>query len=584
MGCTMFTNLKKNHLKIFFGCMGILYLYGILSTAHYGMGSKDFYIGLVTSVVASVGLVFWYYNNSIKKIGISTLTWLSLAFLIVFQPLINDITYSDALIFPFGTLLIATLLSIIVVNLSKDIENRLIKSSAYIFLIGGILTVCTQLIQLFIPDHNLSFISPVADRLYANLSQPNQAGFVIVLAITSSIYLFFLNDYKNKKFTILYSLCALFLAVGISLSLSRAALVMLAFTLLGTLFYQWRNYKIRLSSVFIFTIVTTIGYKLGAFLMTNFFIGHTGGSAVDRLLQEGTSLRQILLERAWSAFLSDPIFGVGYDNYLAFSLENREKWAWFENASHAHNIIAQLGAELGLIGLVSIIGVFFILLRQIVLFITKKISSEHFFICLLLLSFVLYSFAEYPLWYTRFLFPFVFLVALLDKGFEFKYFALDKVLAILSIVIGVFSAIYIGAYNYYLYRYEVVMFFKVEDQKKVDAYKSLPTILGFTKFKEAMLHMVIDEEASNPEQLLAVGDRLIKDTGSIDVMRVQARLLVRVGKVEEADKLHRTLCLGEHQVMGKCDYTLTKILELDPDDQMGYATRLNDWYLQRYNK
>lgn len=67
-------------------------------------------------------------------------------------------------------------------------------------------------------------------------------------------------------------------------------------------------------------------------------------------------------------------------------------------------------------------------------------------------------------------------------------------------------------------------------------------------------------------------------------MRVQARLLVRVGKVEEADKLHRTLCLGEHQVMGKCDYTLTKILELDPDDQMGYATRLNDWYLQRYNK
>lgn len=372
--------------------------------------------------------------------------------------------------------------------------------------------------------------------------------------------------------------------MGISFSLSRAALIMLAFTLIGVLFYQWQGYKARISAVAIYAMTAIIGYKLGVFLMTSFFVGHTGVSAVDRLVQEGTSLRQILLERAWLAFASEPVFGIGYGNYLAFGIENREKWAWFENAGHAHNVVAQIGAELGLVGLLALLGVIFVLFKQVILFATKKLSSEHFFICLLLLSFVLYSFAEYPLWYTRFLFPFVFLVALLDKGFGFKNLVLNKVLVVLSLAVGLLSVIYVGVYNYYLYRYEVVMYFKVDDQQKVEAYKSLPTVFGFTKFKEEMLHMVIDEEATNPESLLVVGDRLIRDSGSIDVMRVQARLLVKTGRVEEADKLHKILCLGEHQAVGRCEYTLTKILELDPEDTMGYATRLNEWYIQRYNK
>lgn len=580
----MFVNLKKNHFMIFLGCIAIVFFHGILSTAHYSMGLRDFYMGLVAGIFASIGLLVWYFFNSVKKIGFSTLTWLLLAFLIVLQPLINGTIYSDALMFPLGTLLLATLISVAGVNIPRDKQNWVIKSGAYVFLIGGALTVCTQLVQLFMSNHTLGFISPVADRLYANLSQPNQAGFVIVLAITSSIYLFFLNYYKNKKLTILFLLCSLFLAMGISFSLSRVALVMLAFASIGTLFYPWQNHKIRLFSTFICITTVTIGYQIGTVLMGAFFAGYTGTSGVDRLLQGDTNLRQILLERAWSAFVSDPIFGVGYGNYLSFGLENREKWAWFENAHHAHNVIAQLGAELGLIGLVSVLGVVFVLVTQLILFITRKISSEHFFVCLLLLSFVLYSFTEYPLWYTRFLFPFVLLIALLDKGFGFKNFALNKALAVLSIVIGMLSVLYVGVYNYYLHRYEIVMYLNVDDQQKVDAYKSLPTVFGFTKFKEEMLHMVIDEEATNPKALLEVGDRLIKGTGSIDVMRVQARLFIKTGQTEEADRLHKILCLYEHQTVGHCDYVLTKILELDTNDEMGYASRLNNWYLERYNK
>lgn len=561
----------------------MLYLHGILSTAHYGMGFTDFHTGLITAIIASIGLSAWYFTNIVKKIGVSTLTWILLALLIVLQPFINGITYSDALIFPFGTLFITALISIVVVNTPQNKQSLLITSSAYVFLLGGILTVLTQLCQLFLPN-TLSFISPVSDRLYSNLSQPNQAGFVIVLAITSAIYLFYTTYHKNRNLAPLYPFLVLFLAMGIGFSLSRASLIMLAFTLFGMLFYQWQSHKIRLSATIVHVIATTIGYKLGTLLMTAFFAGHIGTSAVDRLIQGDTNLRQILLERAWSAFTSDPIFGVGYNNYLAFSLDNREKWAWFENASHAHNIIAQIGAELGLVGLLALLGVIFILFKQVILFTTKKLSSEHFFVCLLLLSFVLYSFAEYPLWYARFLFVFAFLVALIDKGFEFQNFALNKILAISSIVIGLLATIYAGAYNYYLYRYEVVMYFNVDNQQKVDAYKSLPNVFGFTSFKEEMLHMVIDEEAANPELLLAIGNRLIHNTGSIDVMLVQARLLVKTGKVEEADRLHRILCLAEHQTVGRCEYTLTKILELDPEDKMGYATRLNDWYAKRYDK
>ena len=202
---------------------------------------------------------------------------------------------------------------------------------------------------------------------------------------------------------------------------------------------------------------------------------------------------------------------------------------------------------------------------------------------------MLYSFSEFPLWYVRFLYPFAFLVALLDTGFEFKNLALNKFLAIISIVIASLSAYYFWAYNYYLYRYEVIMYQKVINQEKIDAYKSVPKVFGFTKFREEMLNMVADEDTNNPQQLMKVNDRLIHQVGYLDIMRMQARMFIKMNKPEEADKLYRAVAIIIYQqefLLNRPhdhgEYALQDIKQIDPQDKMGYAKRLQDFYKQRF--
>lgn len=586
----MFDVIKKNSLPVLMICLGMMYLYGVLSPEHYSMGSRDLLVGLKITVVLAIGCGVWFLNHRIDKIGYATLTWLGLFLLITIQPFINDVIYVDELIFTIGALLMAVLLSVIGANIPKQNHVSVITSIAWVVLLAGLFTLVIQFIQLFFPNNTLDLVFTVKDRLYGNIAQPNQAGFVHVLAITSAVYLFYLN-YKNKILSVILPLCVSVLAIGVSFSISRTALILFAFAIISAAFYRWQSYKIRAGVMVGLTVVSVVGYQLGNVLMKLYFVGFQGQDGVGRLMQESIGLRPILYDRAFAAIKESPITGIGYGNYLNYGLQRIEQWAWFENAEHSHNVITQIWAELGLLGVLTVFGVLFVLIKQLYLFFKHQLAQEKYFVCLLLSIFVLYSLSEFPLWHAKFLYLFVFLVALLDNGFDFKNFSLNKALTVVSLVILILSAGYARFYDRYLTHYEIVMIAKVDNQQKIDAYQAFPNLFGFTRVKEEMLNMVADEEANNPEQLIAIGDRLINKHGSIDVMRVQARLLMKVNKIDEVDRLYRAMCIIEHQgqILSKvphnhCSYTLQDVKKLDPEDKMGYASRLLDFYKERYGK
>lgn len=587
----MLNIIKKNNLFVFLVCMGAMYLYGILSPEHYSMGSRDLYVGLKTTVLVAFGACIWFFCNSVSKIGYATFTWAALLLLITFQPLINNVVYVDELIFTIGALLTSIIISIVAVNISQEKHLLIIKNIAWVFWLGGIFIFITQLLQLFFPNNTFGFIFAVEDRLYGNLAQPNQAGFVQVLAITSAIYLFYLNN-KNKILKLVLPLSVLLLCIGVSFSISRTALILLVFAIISTIFYRWQSHQLRFGVTFGVMLLSWFGYQIGNKLMETYFTGFKGQDGIARLVNEEIGLRPALYDRAFSAIKEDPITGIGYGNYLNYGLERIERWRWFEHSEHSHNVITQIWAELGLLGVVAIMGVIIILLKQLYLFLRRQLPQEKYFICLLLSVFVLYSFSEFPLWYTKYLYAFVFLVALLEgNSFSFKNFSFNKILVVVSLVILTLSAGYARFYDRYLTNYEIVMIAKVDNQQKIDAYQSFPQTFGFTRVKEEMLNMVADEEANNPEQLIAIGNRLIKVHGRLDVMRIQARLLMKLDKVDEVDGLYRAMCIIEHQgqILSKvphndCSYTLQDIKKLDPEDKMGYASRLLDFYKERYGK
>lgn len=569
---------KSISLILSLGIVAFAYCYALLSPSHYIMFANDFNSALVITTLYSVAVLFGLKYVQIEKIGISTYSWLALAGVFFIQPLVNHITYPDALVFPIGLLLLCALFSVFVVNIPQQQRSNIIKYSAWLMLGAGILSVGTQFIQLFYPNV-FSFIVPTeTGRLFGNIAQPNQAAFVAVLAVTAVFYLHYLYQ-KNIKINLLLALSVIILVAGVSMTISRAGVVLLALAMIGAMFYAWQSYKYRVVLFMSIFILSVIGYNMGSYLMQAFFVEYYQGSGFERMSTGIVGLRQVLLERAYLGFAENPIFGIGYHNFMSYGFDRIEQWRFFEPAHHTHNVIAQLAVELGLVGLVAILGIVIVLFKQVILFFKKSLSTDYLFVCLVLLIFVAYSFSEYPLWYPAFLFPFVFLLGLLDKGVSFNIFNLKKVFLAVTVVLTLVSASYTIFYHTYLKDYEIVMFANVNNQQKIDAYQRFPNMFGFRESKEYMLHMIVDEEnTDNMSQLIELGDRLIKKTGSMDITRIQIVLLMKSGRQEEADKLIRRVCVWEYQQTGNCNIALERILVIDSNDEMGYVKRLSHWY------
>lgn len=574
-------HLKKESHTVFLLLFGFAYLYGILSIEHFIMFGNSFYLNVLVTAIFGMSAYCGLRAVPIERIGLSTLTWLGLAAIVVIQPFVNYIAYPDALIFPFGLFLLSAIFSLVAINMSAEKKLTVINFSAWLFLIVGLLSAGTQFLQLFFPNaiDFIAKISPLA-RPYGNISQPNHASFVNVLAITSIFYLYHQN-YLRKKMTVFFAIAFVLLVIGVSLSMSRAGLVLLAVSVFGSLFYAWKSHKQRFLVLTAGISLAIIGYQLGVWLLVNVFSLYQGGSGAERLASGGIGLRWVLWDRAWSAFASNPIFGIGYGNYLSHGLQNIEMLDWFEPADNSHNIISHIAAEYGVVGLIAIFGVVIVLFKKLILFFRKKLPVQELFLCILLSLFVLFSFSEFPLWYPVFLLPFVFLVGLLDDGLGLKNIGLKKVAVPAVIVLSLLATLYAGLYRYNLQKYEIVTLANVTNQEKIDAYQAFPEIFGFRKTKEYMLHhLVDDEDEQNAERLIEMGDRLMIAVAGMDIARVQVRLLMKTNKQEEADKLNRRLCIWEYQHFKQCDNVKEQILLLDPEDKMGYAKRLNEWYVE----
>lgn len=577
---------KVNFFTVSFLFFCIAYIFGILTPVHAQMLGNDYNTGLIVSALVGVGIVFGFCAIQCERVGISTLTWLLLALLIVLQPILQPIVYPDGLIFPFGALLLAFLLSIFVVNLPTHKKPIIIRGIAWLLLITGILSAFTQIYQYFSPNGIQGIIPslPPMGRITGNLSQPNMASFVNILAIVCAYYLLFLNQ-KNKKILFFLIPMVFLLVLGVSLSGSRAGVILLTVGLIGGLFYAWRSHKVRWLVFFGALLVAICAYQLGVTMLHSWdFAQAPAVVGTDRLMSGGLGLRSILLERAWWAFSSNPIFGIGYNNYLSFGFDNIERMSWYEAADHSHNVIAQIAAELGILGLLTLTGVITVLCQKLVVFIKFKLPTDELFLCLLLAIIILYSFSEFPLWYPNFLFLFVFLLGLLDKGFVPKINLSHKLLSAFAFVLTIGAATYTGLYHKYHNDYGIVMYADVQNQYKIDSYQAFPNIFGFLKAKNLMLHMVMDEDKNDPKQLIPIGNNLIKATSSMNIANVQVKLLMRDGQQQEADKLNRALCIWIYQQVQNCQLTFDRIKEIDPEDKMGYAKRLSDWYTERYSK
>lgn len=197
-------------------------------------------------------------------------------------------------------------------------------------------------------------LSGIYARVFLNLertgsltSNANLYGIYMLFLVILAFALFFQKEYKYKKWACF--LVPLF-SYNLIYSLSRSAFLG---TIIALLFFLlFKNKKVLL----LFLLILSIS----PFILPAPLLGRIEGTYQSFINREDQ--RIYIWKNAYEQFKERKIFGVGIGQY-------REHYQIYENApsqrtfNHAHNLILQIMAELGLVGLLTFLYMLFLIIK-----------------------------------------------------------------------------------------------------------------------------------------------------------------------------------------------------------------------------
>ncbi|WP_216936052.1 O-antigen ligase [Acinetobacter sp. BY484] len=536
---------KYENILILF--VGLSFFYGVLSYQHYAPSSHDFFINSISFILCSFGLLIFYIFNSSSKINLNSLLWVFLFIIFIFQPKINNIIYVDGLIFPLAQILIAFFLSIAISNIKN--KFNFIKYLSLIIILTSFLLFLTQLIHFF----NINFLVEVMHlplqtrRFSGNLFQPNQTAFVLVLGVISTIFLL-----NNNKFFLKF-LIVFLLSLGVAITASRTGFLMLLFSLLVfNLFNNFReNIKIIILKDFICGV---LGLFFGFFLYSYF------SESVNTFGRVSENLKDVRLNFLHQTFLiikDNPITGVGWKNFASTTLQYYDQVGWMGLTDHSHFIFGHIISEFGILGW-GLIILFFIIFVKNLSYIKDK---SDIYVLLVLLTFIIYSSFEYPLWYFRYLMIFSIFFALYDKGSKKIYEINKNYLVVISILILLISAAYYSfQYKKLAYLNNFIFNDNVSDKVKYEQIIQTNFIFGFSYFNDLFLYQSLSIDGFMLKESIEVGERLVKYIPLNQYLVKQGTLLGLDGQTEEAYNYFKASC-SYHQ-RRECENTKNYLRDL----------------------
>jgi O-antigen ligase len=375
--------------------IGLLGVLPFIQWKHY-YPITDFYTEWVAALLGFSAVIFYFRMLSELPV-IATVPLLMIA-LVWLQYGIGLIDYAEHAALISLYLLWGALLITLGHAISRTIGlDRVVRSSAWFILVGGILSGIAAIMQHYrIPSFIDHFITPDASAtVYGNLAQQNHFSDYVSIAIASLLYLV-----ASKRLARIAALpIGAFLLFVLALSGSRSAwLYLAALSVLGAI-----TGKKEQNSVLLYSALLLIP----AFLVMQFLphlhliSGHGAVTSGQRLLAKDSGIRLYLWREAWMMFRNAPILGVGFGQ---FAWHHFQYGPYFNDDritglySNSHDLIMNLLAETGILGTLIVVGGIFLWARRI----DMLWDSNALWIFSLLSVFALHSLDEYPLWYAQF--------------------------------------------------------------------------------------------------------------------------------------------------------------------------------------
>jgi len=419
--------------------------------------------------------------------------------------------------------------------------ERVAAHLASFVLAGALLSAVVGWAQHIESDALGSWMMPRSpDRVWANLGQSNQLADYLTLGLASAAYL-----YATGRMKLRWALPALLaLTYILSLTGSRTSwLYLIALTLLSAVFFALERSP-AMGRLLAFSACTLVALPLLSWLAAALPGGEALPTATSRMEADvfNAEERPRLWTAAWMIFERAPIWGVGLRqfgwNHFVVSAELPEPRV-LGFTDHAHNLVLQVLAELGVVGLAVVMVPLTLWLARLL---REPRSPAHWWIWATTLVIAAHSMLEYPLWYTFFLGAAALVVGMADpRTIKLSLFQKRSgqwlLIALLAggwLVLGQLVRDYLFLENFLAFRYRYMHATAEVNQQAKEVLLGIHRGSLLAPYIELGLSRAISINRERLEDKLKVNGRAMRLFATDDMVYREAMLLALHGEQAQA--------------------------------------------------
>jgi len=396
-------------------------------------------------------------------------------------------------------------------------------------------TACISAILAIASHVALHTIAPL-ERAYANFRQPNLFADYLCLGLASLSLLAVRGRIRWR----LVALPAVPMLVALALTQSRSAWVFLVLQLTIALAVgRKRGDTLRANAAVLASGAYLLGLGLAYLALPAFELEAL--PLQDRLLRtaDGVVARLELWQQAFEIFLRSPWLGAGFGQFVHerfWMMRPDEHLASLGLYTHAHNIVLQVLAELGLIAAAALV---WLLLRWTVDNVRAARAPEHAWLLGIAGILIVHSLLEFPLWYAGLLAIFALVLGLGDASRPMVTLRMAGWMAGAASLLGALTL----ATSVLDYRHVERLYAGPQGRALPSTLMresaGVPTRSLFVPNVELAYTGLLQIDATDAEEALEINGRVLRFMPDDHVVFRQALLLAQAGHAERARKLLR---------------------------------------------
>lgn len=334
----------------------------------------------------------------------------ALVAVLTLQQLLGRITYVQHFLVPSVALIVAALAACVGQRVLRPRIEAAVTAVAVALVLAMLAQSAWSLVQIAgyeLQGFKVIERAPGSYRISGLVAQPNRLA---ALAVWGLLAIFYLLHRGHLRPWIGALLATLFLTTA-ALAASKGTYVYLAVCGLGL---SWWMFASGRRHLWWLPAVLACAYVPFADLVANAarHSGYFGDIEVARLMTSASTTARVgFITDGWELFLSAPWLGVGWHQFAGARWQLPTPTPVELHADHAHNIVINLLAEVGVVGFGAVVVPLVFWLRRVL---RGGVGLEQATLLAMLGVIALYSLFEFPLWLGHFLIPCALFIGMLE--------------------------------------------------------------------------------------------------------------------------------------------------------------------------